>query len=162
MQLASINLRKNNAINKKITHIRVMSTTPTLNSNNTTAPFSGSLCFLSAPYFHGSVWQCAHCNSFCELGQGGGVAGLVGPGAGPALLRGTGVSVLVVKPAVVGGAEATLRLAAWAHAQGLQVGLLPRPPVPRQPPALVLIATGQSMHRTCLHYLSLIPSVILH
>ena len=80
----------------------------------------------------------------------------MGPGAGSALLKGSGVSALVVKPAVAGGAEATLRLAAWAHAQGLQVGLLPRPAMPRWPSALVLIATGPSIRGVII--LFIIPS----
>jgi len=48
-------------------------------------------------------------------------AGLVGPDAlNDNLLQGTGVAALVVKPAVVGGFEAALRIVRWAHARQLQ------------------------------------------
>ena len=52
------------------------------------------------------------------------MAGLVGPEAGqggPELGLQDGVVALVLKPAVLGGFERTLQLAAWARRQGMRV-----------------------------------------
>lgn len=49
-------------------------------------------------------------------------AGLIGPSeASGALLHGTGLAAVVVKPAVVGGFEAAMRIVSWAHARSTQV-----------------------------------------
>ena len=50
--------------------------------------------------------------------------GLIGPGAADErLLQGTGLAALVVKPAVVGGFEAAMRITRWAHSRRTQVTL---------------------------------------
>ena len=59
---------------------------------------------------------------FHLLARRASAAGLVGPGAADGrLLEGTGLAALAVKPAVVGGFEAAMRIVRWAHSRRTQV-----------------------------------------